>query len=270
MAVDPNRAAQQSLPLRAFNWLWNSRFIRSIYRTRYPDNPRNRVMVIMNSVALHLQPTKVTRQSVRITYTWGLGGLSLWTFLLLTFTGVLLMFYYVPSTNQAYQSMLTLQTGITLGAFLRNMHRWSAHVMVILVTLHMCRVFYTGAYKPPREFNWIVGVALWVITLLLSFTGYLLPWDALSYWAITVGTNIGGYTPYIGKQVNFLLLGGYQIDQPTLIRWYTLHVFFLPIAIIALMSVHFWRIRKDGNLSSSADNLDEHEAGQTAPSVAAR
>jgi quinol-cytochrome oxidoreductase complex cytochrome b subunit len=267
--VQEGRKARESLLARAFHAFWESRFVRSIYRTRYPDNPRNRVMVIMNSVALHLHPTKVARSAVQVNYTWGLGGLSLWMFFLLTFTGVLLMFYYVPSTDQAYQSMLKLQTDITLGAFLRNMHRWAAHAMVILVTLHMTRVFYTGAYKPPREFNWVVGIVLWVITLLLSFTGYLLPWDQLALWAITVGTNIGGYTPFIGKQVNFLLLGGYQIGQSTLIRWYTLHVFFLPIAIIALMAVHFWRIRKDGNLSTPADNLDEEQVA-AAPSVAAR
>jgi quinol-cytochrome oxidoreductase complex cytochrome b subunit len=267
---DGNTARHRRLPTlaEAVHWLLESRFVRSIYRTRYPDNPRQQVMVVMNSVALHLHPTKVSRQAVRVNYTWGLGGLSLWVFFLLTFTGVFLMFYYVPSVNQAYQSMLKLQTDITLGAFMRNLHRWAAHAMVILVTLHMTRVFLTGSYKPPREFNWMVGIVLWVLTLLLSFTGYLLPWDQLALWAITVGTNIGGYTPFIGKQVNYLLLGGYQIDQHTLIRWYTLHVFFLPIAIIALMGVHFWRIRKDGNLSTTADNLDEPK--ETSAAVAAR
>ncbi len=253
---------------RVGHWVWESRLLRSIYRTRYPDNQRNRVMVVMNSVALHLHPTKVSRGAVRITYTWGLGGLSLWMFLLLTFTGVLLMFYYIPSTNQAYQSMLALQSSVTLGQFLRNMHRFAAQAMVILVILHMTRVFYTGAYKPPREFNWVVGVTLWFLTLLLSFTGYLLPWDQLAIWAITVGTGIAGYVPFIGKTVQYMLLGGYQVDQPTLIRWYTLHVFLLPIALIAVMAVHFWRIRKDGNLSTPADNLDD-EAAAT-PQVAAR
>jgi quinol-cytochrome oxidoreductase complex cytochrome b subunit len=260
---------RKSILQRIGHWIWESRLLRSIYRTRYPDNQRNRVMVVMNSVALHLHPTKVSRGAVRITYTWGLGGLSLWMFLLLTFTGVLLMFYYIPSTSQAYQSMLTLEGSVTLGTFLRNMHRFAAQAMIVLVILHMSRVFYTGAYKPPREFNWVVGVTLWFFTLLLSFTGYLLPWDQLAIWAITVGTGLAGYTPFIGKQVQFLLLGGYQVDQPTLIRWYTLHVFFLPIALIATMAVHFWRIRKDGNLSTPADNLDE-PAPTAAPQIAAQ
>jgi len=132
---------------------------------------------------------------------------------------------------------------------IRNLHRWMAHAMVITVLLHMMRVFYTGAYKPPREFNWVVGVILLVLTLLLSFTGYLLPWDQLSLWAITVGTNIGGAAPILGPKVNFMLVGDYQIGQATLIRFYTLHVIFLPLAAAFLMAVHFWRIRKDGGIS---------------------
>jgi quinol-cytochrome oxidoreductase complex cytochrome b subunit len=121
--------------------------------------------------------------------------------------------------------------------------------MVIAVFLHMCRVFYTGSYKPPREFNWVVGVLLLVVTFLLSFTGYLLPWDQLALWAITVGTEIGGSAPFVGSQVNMLLRGDYEIGQNALVRFYTLHVIFLPLAAAFLMAVHFWRIRKDGGIS---------------------
>jgi quinol-cytochrome oxidoreductase complex cytochrome b subunit len=184
-----------------------------------------------------------------VTYTFCLGGLSFFMFLVLTMTGVLLMFYYVPSTDQAYQDMLDIESSVTFGQLMRNMHRWSAQGMVIAVFLHMCRVFYTGSYKPPREFNWVIGVLLLVTTFLLSFTGYLLPWDQLSYWAVTVGTGIGGATPFIGDRVEFLLLGDNQISQNTLIRWYTLHVIFLPLVAAFLMAVHFWRIRKDGGIS---------------------
>jgi len=228
----------------------NNRFFRSIYREGYPDSDRKRVMVVINSLALHLHPVRVAKKSLKVTYTWGLGGLSIWTFVLLTITGVFLMFYYIPSVKDAWWSIIALDTDVYFGQFMRNMHRWAAHTMVILVLLHMTRVFYTGSYKPPREFNWVLGVVLLTITFLLSFTGYLLPWDQLAYWAITVGSNMGGSTPFIGKQVQIALLGGFQIGQPTLIRWYTLHVIFLPLALIVLVSMHFWRVRKDGNIST--------------------
>ena len=121
--------------------------------------------------------------------------------------------------------------------------------MVFTVTLHMARVFYTGAYKPPREFNWVIGVILLLLTLLLSFTGYLLPWDQLSLWAVTVGTNMIGYSPVIGSQVRFVLLGGVEIGAPTLLRWYVLHVLMFPFVIVIFMAIHFWRVRKDGGIS---------------------
>lgn len=228
----------------------NNRFFKSIYRTGYPDTPRKRVMVVINSLALHLHPVRVPERATRVNYTWGLGGLTIYMFVVLTITGVFLMFYYIPSTRDAYDSMISLETSVTFGQFMRNMHRWAAHAMVIMVVLHMTRVFYTGSYKPPREFNWVIGVVLLTLTFLLSFTGYLLPWDQLAYWAITVGANMGGATPFIGKQVKLALLGGFEIGQPTLIRWYTLHVIFLPLAVIVLASMHFWRVRKDGNIST--------------------
>jgi quinol-cytochrome oxidoreductase complex cytochrome b subunit len=129
------------------------------------------------------------------------------------------------------------------------MHRWAAHLMVLFVVLHLCRVFYTAAYKPPREFNWVVGVALMLLTLGLSFTGYLLPWDQLAYWAITVGTNIAGYAPVVGPKLKYLMLGGNVVGQPALIRFYALHVMVLPTVAILLVAIHLWRVRKDGGLS---------------------
>lgn len=227
-----------------------TRFFKSIYRQGYPNDARKRVMVVINSLALHLHPVRVPKRAVRVSYTWGLGGLSIYMFVILTITGVFLMFYYIPSVKDAYASIESLHSGVTFGGFLRNMHRWAAHAMVILVLLHMTRVFYTGAYKPPRDFNWVLGVVLLTVTLLMSFTGYLLPWDQLAYWAITVGAEMGGSSPLIGKQVRIALLGGFEISQPTLIRWYTLHVIFLPLATILLASMHFWRVRKDGNIST--------------------
>jgi quinol-cytochrome oxidoreductase complex cytochrome b subunit len=140
-------------------------------------------------------------------------------------------------------------TSVFFGDLVRNLHRWGAHLMVFSVTLHMARVFYTGSYKPPREFNWVVGVLLLFLTLGLSFTGYLLPWDQLAVWAVTVGTSLAGYSPLIAKQANFLLLGGVIVGPDTLLRWYVLHVLALPFVLVIFLSIHFWRIRKDGGIS---------------------
>ena len=186
---------------------------------------------------------------MRPTYTMGLGLISFFLFVILTGTGVLLMFYYVPSTTQAYGRMLDLRSSVAFGVILRNMHRWAAHGMVATVFLHMCRVFFTGSYKPPREFNWLVGLALFLLTLLSSFTGYLLPWDQLAFWAITVGTSIAGYAPFVGKTIKFILLGDATVGQEALLRFYVLHVVVLPLVLTIFVAVHFWRIRKDGGLA---------------------
>jgi len=226
------------------NYVW-----RSIFRTGYPNTPRNQMLVIATNVFLHLHPTRLHRTHVKVTHTYCLGGLSFFMFLSLTVTGVLLMFYYVPSVERAYQDIQALETNVRFGALLRNLHRWTAHTMIILVLLHMMRVFYTGAYKPPREFNWVVGVVLFVLTLLLSFTGYLLPWDQLAFWAITVGTTMIGSAPVLGDESKFLLLGGFSVGPNALIRFYTLHVIALPLLAAIFMAVHFWRIRRDGGMA---------------------
>jgi len=146
----------------------------------------------MNNVMYHLHPVKVKRHAVKVSYTLCLGGLSFFLFIILTVTGIFLMFFYRPAAVNAWGDIKSLQTSITFGLLVRNMHRWAAHLMVLSVFLHMARVFYHGAYKPPREFNWVIGVILLTLTLLLSFTGYLLPWDQLALWAVTVGTNMMG------------------------------------------------------------------------------
>ncbi|MBI2941323.1 MAG: cytochrome b N-terminal domain-containing protein [Chloroflexi bacterium] len=224
---------------------------RSLFRQGWPDTPRNRTLAVMGNVFLHLHPVRLPRAALRVTYTFCLGGISFLLFLSLTVTGVLLMFYYIPSVTRAYNDIRDLETVVSFGYFLRNMHRWAAHGMVITVFLHMMRVFYTGAYKPPREFNWVVGVLLLTLTFLLSFTGYLLPWDQLSFWAVTVGTNMAGYAPLIGPEIRFLLLGGFEVGQNALLRFYTLHVIGLPLLVAVFLAVHFWRVRKDGGISIS-------------------
>lgn len=220
----------------------------SIVRNGWPRSVRGRSLAVMNSVFLHLHPIRTRQDAIKMTYTFGLGGISFFLFLILTLTGVLLMFYYIPSIDQAWQTMNLLKTEQPFGWFLRSLHRWSAHAMVITVFFHMCRVFYTGSFRAPRQFNWVVGVILLVVTFLLSYTGYLLPWDQLSLWAVTVGVNMVGSTPppVVGDLVKFFLIGDYQVGQNALLRFYTLHVIALPLLLAIFLAVHFWRIRKDG------------------------
>jgi quinol-cytochrome oxidoreductase complex cytochrome b subunit len=222
---------------------------RSLFRQPYPTTSRTRALAVMNNVFLHLHPVRVKKHAVRYTYTFCLGGVSFFLFLNLTVTGVYLMFFYVPSVTRAYQDILSIENSVAFGSFVRNMHRWGAHLMVLTVFLHMIRVFYHGAYKPPREFNWVIGVILLFCTLWLSFTGYLLPWDQIAFWAITVGSQMATYSPLISDPTSFLLLGGVAVGQGTLIRFYVMHVIAFPLITAILMVVHFWRIRKDGGVS---------------------
>lgn len=221
----------------------------SVFRNNLPHTDLGRSKTSFTNFFLHIHPVKVHKHTLKPWFTMGLGLISLFLFIILTVTGVLLMFYYVPSTTQAYDRMLDLRGSVAFGVFLRNMHRWAAHGMVAAVFLHMCRVFFTGSYKKPREFNWVIGVLLFLLTLFSSFTGYLLPWDQLAFWAITVGTAIAGYAPIVGEQMRFLLLGDTTVGQEALLRFYVLHVAVLPIVMFLLVAVHFWRIRKDGGLS---------------------
>jgi quinol-cytochrome oxidoreductase complex cytochrome b subunit len=234
-----------------FGRLTHSRVWRSVFRHGWPDNPLDRSLTMTSNVFFHLHPVKVSRASLKWSYSFGLGVMAATLFGALIFTGVLLMFYYVPSVERAYPTMKEIQLSVPLGQFTRNMHRWSAHAMVLVVILHMARVFYTGAHKPPREFNWIIGVFLLLLTLGASFTGYLLPWDQLSFWAITVGTNIAGYAPGAGPVMREILLGGSEVGQNALIRFYTLHIAMLPLLIGLLFSIHIWRVRKDGGMAAN-------------------
>ncbi|GAB4352944.1 MAG: cytochrome b N-terminal domain-containing protein [Candidatus Abyssubacteria bacterium] len=240
-----------------------SQLWRSIFRHKFTDTPRNRALTVVSNFFLHLHPPKVHVVGLKIRHTFCLGGLTFFMFLVETVTGVLLMFYYRPTVEYAYLDMRLLEHVVKFGPLMRNLHRWAAHAMVILVMMHMLRVFLTGSYKPPREFNWVVGVMLLVLTLLLSFTGYLLPWDQLSFWAITVGTRMGGATPFLGAEgpfhsllgigpdndIRFLLLGDTTVGENALLRFYVLHCILLPLAATVLIFVHFWRVRKDGGIS---------------------
>ncbi|MGE5195587.1 MAG: cytochrome b N-terminal domain-containing protein, partial [Deltaproteobacteria bacterium] len=181
------------------DYIRDSQIWKSIFRHPAPYDRRNRVVVMLTNFFLHLHPVSIKKQGIALSYTWCMGGITFFLFLVETVTGVLLMFYYRPTLEWAYNDILALRDVTTLG-IMREIHRWGAHAMVITVWLHMYRVFLTGSYKPPREFNWVVGVLLLVLTLLLSFTGYLLPWDQLAIWAITVGSNMASYAPLLGAQ----------------------------------------------------------------------
>jgi quinol-cytochrome oxidoreductase complex cytochrome b subunit len=180
--------------------------------------------------------------------TWYLGALTLGTFAIQLITGMLLMLYYHPSIPQAYADMKDLQFVVSTGVLLRNLHRWSAHAMVFLVFAHMAKVFYRGAFRPPRELNWVVGVCLCLLTLLLSYTGYLLPWDQLSYWGTTVGSNIMSSIPLVGSWLRFTLLGGHTVNANALLRFYVLHTMILPFAFILVIVIHLWRLHQDGGM----------------------
>jgi quinol-cytochrome oxidoreductase complex cytochrome b subunit len=246
---------------------------KSIFRHKLDDSSRNRSLAVLSNVFLHLHPARINRNAVRYNYTWGMGGITFYLFIILTLTGVLLMFYYHPSKVQAFRDILYLMNDVPFGNVLRNMHRWAAHAMVITTWLHMFRVFMTGSYKAPREFNWGIGVMLLLFTMLLSFTGYLLPDDQLGFWAVTVGTNMARATPLLGHEgpfgpelgitafndVRFALLGGSIVDANALLRAYIWHCIAIPILATLLMIVHFWRVRKDGAISGPAPVMLDSE-----------
>ncbi len=249
--------------------IWK-KFWRSAVREPFTGDRRSRLRLVMNNLILHLHPAQVPARTLRFTYSWGLGGLSAWLVMLLAVTGAMLMFVYVPAPDQAYQSILALNTQVWYGQLVRNLHHWAGNALVIVVALHLMRVFFTGAFREPRAFNWLIGLALLLLTVLANFTGYLLPWDQLAYWGITVGAGIVMYVPVVGNWLSQLLLGGPEIGPATLLNFYGLHLSVIPIAMLFLMSLHFWRVRKDGGLSLPR-GLDEPAdvKDESVPTIAA-
>jgi quinol-cytochrome oxidoreductase complex cytochrome b subunit len=237
---------QDWLPIRLIK---ESNFWRSLVRQPYPTTSRTRALAVMNNVFLHLHPVRVKRHAIRYTYTFCLGGVSFFLFLVLTVTGLYLMFFYIPSVDRAYQDIIAIENSVAFGSLVRNMHRWGAHLMVLTVFLHMMRVFYHGAYKPPREWNWAVGTFLLFCTLWLSFTGYLLPWDQIAFWAVNVGNAMAAYAPAVPTESAFIIFSGIDIGPQTLIRFYVYHVIAFPLIMAIFLMIHFWRIRKDGGIS---------------------
>lgn len=230
------------------------RVVRSVFRGGGAGSNLGRSLTIFNNFFLHVLPVKVKAKSIRFTATFYLGYISFILFGVLVGTGILLMLYYRPAVPHAYQDMKDLEFVVSSGMFLRNMHRWAAHLMVFVVFLHLLRVFFAGAYRPPKEFNWVIGVVLFILTLLLSYTGYLLPWDQLAYWAVNVGANMADAAPIVGPSIKFLLLGGRSIGENALVRFYVLHCVIIPFFVTILIGVHFWRVRKDGGIQPLFDS----------------
>lgn len=236
-----------------------------------PQSDREAGDAVVSNFALHWFPAKVFKPSLDWTYSFWLGTISAALFLLLILSGFPLLFLYVPSVERAYASVKDIEYVVTFGSWIRSVHRLSAHLMVATVFLHLVRVFLTGAYKngtgqgQMRQWNWVIGVVMLLLTLFLSFTGYLLPWDQLAYWAVTVGTNIAASIPWVGAQVRELMIGGRTIEQPTLIRFYALHIIVLPALVGVLFAYHMWRVRKDGGLARADRAALLKEKAETPP-----
>jgi len=225
-----------------------------------PGRPNPRLKPHSEAFLLHIKPTYYHESATRWNHTFRLGLLSTWLFLIETITGLLLMIWYAPSPDRAYTDMITLLTNVPFGQFLRDLHRLGAEMMVAIVTLHMVRTYLTGSYKAPRQFTWFTGVVLFVVTLFLSFSGYLLPWDQLALWAVTIGTSMAEAMPpaIVGETVNLLARGAPDIGANGLLRFYLLHVIFLPLILILFFFVHYYKVVHFG-ISLPAD---EEEVGE--------
>jgi quinol-cytochrome oxidoreductase complex cytochrome b subunit len=199
---------------------------------------------LFNSLLLHFRPRTVPERTLRLTLTWGLGGMAAVLVLLLFGTGLLLKFVYEPFPDRAYESILYLQQNVVFGQLIRNIHHWSGNGLVIIAFLHLLRVFFTSAFHPPRQFNWIIGLTLFCTILLSAFTGYLLPWDQLAFWAITICSTMLEYLPGAGSWLQGLIIGGSEVGPTTLSNFYAIHTAALPAVILSLLPFHFWRIRK--------------------------
>lgn len=237
---------------RTLTWSWS------------PRSNREASESVVKNFWLHWFPSRISLGSMSWNYSLWLGTISACLFAILAITGILLLFFYIPSVQNAYWSIKDLDNVVVFGWLLRAQHRWAAHLMVAVVFLHLVRVFFTAAYRDQRVWNWYIGIALLVLTLFLSFSGYLLPWDQLAYWALTIGTGIASAIPFLGNSIRYLLVGGNVIGQSGLLRFFVLHNFLLPVMLIFLFALHMWRIRKDGGLASM-DRLIHETHSQEIP-----
>ncbi len=213
----------------------------------------------MQNIFLHLHPVKISASALKFNRTFGLGGMAAILVIIQIITGVLLRFYYVPSPAGAYDSILFLTERVLFGPFIRNIHYWSGVFLLMITFLHFLRVFFTGAYRDARKVNWLFGLMLLFLVVLSNFTGYLLPWDQLAYWAITVSTNIISYFPLFGDSLRAMIIGGSELNAETLQNFFTFHTAVLPVLLAAIILYHFWRIRKAGGIMLPGSSGDEEK-----------
>ncbi len=216
----------------------------TLQRPEYRERYRN----FFNSLVLHFRPRSVHERTLRFTLTLGLGGMAVVLVCMLFATGLMLKFVYQPVPDRAYESIIHLQNDVLFGQLIRNIHHWSGNILLVIVFLHLLRVFFTGAFHPPRQFNWIIGMAMFLAVLTSNITGYLLPWDQLAFWAITICTGMLEYVPGIGDWLQGLIRGGSDIGPATLSIFFAFHTAIIPACMLILMPFHFWRVRKVGGL----------------------
>lgn len=226
------------------------------------------------SFLLHFRPRSVPQRTLKLSLTWGLGGTALVLVVLLLGTGLMLKFAYEPFPDRAYASILYLNSSVPFGLLLRNIHWLSANGLVFVVFLHLLRVFYSGAFVAPRQLNWIIGLALFAAVLLSNYTGYLLPWDQVSYWAITISASMLDYLPGVGAALKEWLLGGTEPGPGTLVNFYATHTAILPALLLIALPFHFWRIRKAKGLvvprSAEEDPGTQADMVETMPHLIVR
>ncbi len=222
---------------------------------------------LFNSLVLHFRPRTVPERTLKLSLTWGLGGMAVVLVALLFTTGFMMKLVYQPVPDRAYNSILYLQDAILFGQLIRNLHHWSGNALLLVVFLHMLRVFFTGAFHAPRQFNWVIGLLMFLLVLGSNFSGYLLPWDQLAYWAITICTGMLAYVPGIGTGLQQVVRGGVDIGPATLSNFYAIHTAVIPACLLILMPFHFWRVRKSGGLVVPRSPRENPE--DRGPSVAA-
>lgn len=235
------RPAAPPRPPSIVRRIWDSAVLRGPV---IPQSDRDRAFVTVHTLLLHLRPVKVSARAIRFTHTFGLGGSSLVLLTVLGLTGLLLTLGYQPVPGAAYESVIGIERDVMFGTLVRGMHHWSANLLVLVTVAHAARVFLTGGYHGPRQFNWVVGVVLLLLVLVSAFTGYLLPWDQLSYWAVTISTGMLAYVPLIGESLQRVARAGADIGPRTLVVFYTLHTSIVPAILVFALAFHFWRVRK--------------------------
>ena len=242
--------------------------------TRHGRIDRERYRQLFNSLLLHFRPRVVPERTLKFTLTWGLGGMAVVLVVMLFATGLMLKFAYQPVPDRAYESVVRLQNAVYFGQLIRNIHHWSGNALLLVAFLHFLRVFFSGAFHSPRQFNWIIGLVMFLLALGSNFTGYLLPWDQLAFWAITICTGMLEYIPGIGMGLQKLIRGGSDIGPATLSIFFAIHTAIIPAGLIFLLPFHFWRIRKARGLviprKPGDDQQDRGESVATIPNLIVR